>query len=83
MRTELHKILLNSNKGDLIDGLKEELKADEVKAIVLVVTDEEDEYIIHVRTVNVGQKYELYGILEAAKWAIQQDDVFEDEGENV
>ena len=83
MTSDIERILLNSDKGEALEAIKTELMEKEQKGIIIFVSHEGDDmdwdYTIHVKTLSLSSKYEAYGILEAAKWALQQDDILEEE----
>jgi len=72
---ELDRILIGNDKAELLETIKDELMAEATKGVVILVSNNDDgSYQIRVKTFGIDYNYESYGILEAAKIAMQQEE---------
>jgi len=71
---EIQRIFKNSEKAKLLEELAEELKTMDKAVIVLIEDKENGGYSSTVLTLGINNSYEAYGILEAAKRDLQEDE---------
>ena len=71
---DIDKILMSSNKAELIEILTEKLVNTD-KVIVVLIEDKEDgKYSSNLMLLGLNNSYEAYGILEVAKQDLEKDE---------
>ena len=72
--SELDKILLDSDKAELLEDLSKKLPTASKVIIVLIEDKEDGTYDSAVMTLGLDHTYEAYGILEVAKQDLMEND---------
>ena len=68
MGAELDRILMNSERANLLEVFKEKLQEGEPKIIIILINDKDDgKYDSQVLLLGINNGYEALGILEIAK----------------
>ena len=76
MAKELDRILENSDRTLFLDDVKSDILDKRRKGLLITIENLPDgDYNIHVYSIGVEFNYEAFGILEAAKWTLQQQEL--------
>lgn len=72
--SELDKILLDSDKAELLEDLSKKLPTASKVIIVLIEDEDDGTYDSQVMILGLDHTYEAYGILEVAKQDLMEND---------
>lgn len=72
--SELDKILLDSDKAELLEDLSKKLPTASKVIIVLIEDKDDGTYDSQVMILGLDHTYEAYGILEVAKQDLMEND---------
>ena len=77
MTNEIDRILMNSTKAEFLEKIEEALRTMDKAVIIFVQPKENGKYTEQCMVLGMEYGYEVYGLLQVAQNAFQEDDSIE------